>query len=214
VSRGGSQGVLARARARSPSVRSPSSEGDRERGDPPLAGPSVSLLPPSEGLPDRPTFRNSGLLGENINVDALAAFSFRVRLARTLVPPMGGFSLSWRGGKEGRGFQGRVNLGCFQVGPRQGARALPQYGLPLRRGIGKGGIRPWQVLRCPFSLLRRVSQIDRPFEIPDCWAKISMWTRSRRFRSVCVSHGRWSLRWGVSPCHGGGERREGGSKEG
>src|ERR1700759_3153142 len=58
----------------------------------------------------------------------------------------------------------------------------------------------------------RFQQSSANFE--DYRLKRSMWTRSRRFRSVCVSHGRWSLRWGVSPCHGGkGKGREGKARE-
>ena len=160
-------------RARSPSVRSPSSEGDRERGDPPLVGPSVSLLPPSEGPRDRPTFRNSGLLGENINVDALAAFSFRVRLARTLVPSMGGFSISWRGEKEKRGNpRSAVSLRDW--------KAFREYS----RGLSASWV-PFS-LRCGFDRPSPVRAIDAPV-IRDGSSLAGSWgPRSFCFRPIAV----------------------------
>jgi hypothetical protein len=210
VSRGGSQGVLARARALSLSTVSLFGGGSGKGGSAP--GRSFGVPSPSFGGSPRSTdlskFRTVGRKYQC----GRARGVFVPCASRTDVGPSdGGFLPVMEGGKGGKGVPRKGEFGVFSSGSSPGrARALPQYGLPLRRGIGKGGIRPWQVLRCPFSLLRRVPRIDRPFEIPDCWAKISMWTRSRRFRSVCVSHGRWSLRWGVSPYHGGGKRRKGG----
>jgi hypothetical protein len=151
----------------------PLRRGDWERGDPPLAGLLVSLLPPSEGLPDRPTFRNSGLLGENINVDALAAFSFRVRLARTLVPSMGGFSISWRGEKERRGnLRSAVSLRDW--------KAFREYS----RGLSASWV-PFS-FHCGFDRPSPVRAIDVPV-IRDGSSLAGSWgPRSFCFRPIAV----------------------------